>query len=96
MLVTGKRFRNATIQLDGNSFQKCTFTSCRLVFSGYMLVQIDHCEFDDDVAWSFAGPASTTIEFMKALYAGGAKQVIENTFQAIRGEKPPVGGPTLH
>ena len=94
MLVTGKKFRNATMQLDGNTFKNCTFTNCTLVFSGYMPVGLENVTFTD-VSWGFAGPASTTIDFMRALYAAGATQLIENTLQTIRGEKTTIG-PTLH
>ena len=94
MLVTGKKLRNAAMQLDGNTFKSCTFTNCNLIFSGYMPVGLEHNTFNE-VSWSFTGPASITIEFMRQLYASGATQLIENTLQAIRGEKT-TSGPTLH
>ena len=97
MLVTGKKFRNATMQLDGNTFKNCTFTNCKMVFSGYMPVGLENSTFNK-VSWSFTGPALTTLGFMRALYAGGGSggmELIENTLQAIRGEKP-TSGQTLH
>ncbi|HFC05125.1 MAG TPA: hypothetical protein ENJ55_05410 [Rhizobiales bacterium] len=34
--------------------------------------------------WEFTGPAQNTVGFMTQLYAGGAKDLIENTFKSIQ------------
>ncbi len=94
MFVTGKKFRDVTLQLDGNSFKGCTFTNCQLVFSAITSVGFDECDFKD-VSWSFQGPASNAVAFMRVLYAAGLVELAENIFRHIRGEEQK-GGPVLH
>ncbi len=94
MIAEKMAFEDKTIVLDGGSFYACKFKNCTLIFSGVLSVTMDGCSFDD-CEWQFSGSAENTIRFMQALYAGGAKELIENTFRNIRGEdiEP---GPTLH
>ena len=94
MIAEDRTFKGRKISIDGGSFHSCTFEKCTLVFSGYLPVTLDGCNFDD-CKWEFTGPAMNTIGFMKALYAVGATQLIENTFGQIRG-KEAGSGPTLH
>ena len=94
MITEKMTFEGKTISLDGGSFYECHFKGCTLIFNGVLPVTMDACSFDD-CKWQFSGPAQNTIGFMQALYAGGAKDLIENTFLNIRGKK--VGpGPMLH
>ena len=95
MLMKNKKIRNTSISLDGGTFENCDFDKCEVIFSGYLPVRITGCKFGPDVKWSFSGPASNTISFMRSIYAQGATQLIENTFEQIRGS-PSKGGPTLH
>jgi hypothetical protein len=95
MLAKNKKFRNTSISLDGGTFEGCEFENCELTFSGYMPVQLTDCTFGQNIQWTFSGPASTTVSFMKALYAMGATEIIENAFEQIRG-KPPKSGAVLH
>ena len=95
MIVKNKKFRNTFISLDGGTFEKCTFEKCKMIYSGYLPVSLIHCTYGPDLEWSFDGPAANTIAFMRGLYESGATQLIENTFESIRG-KPPKSGPTLH
>ena len=94
MITEKMTFEGKTIVLDGGSFYACYFKSCTLNFNGVLPVAMHECSFDD-CKWQFSGPAQNTIVFMQALYAGGAKDLIENTFQNIRGETVEQG-PTLH
>ena len=94
MIAENMTFTGKTIALDGSSFYACDFTDCTLIYNGLLPVTMDGCSFDD-CNWQFSGAASNTVGFMKALYAGGAKDLIEATFQNIRG-KTPGRGPLLH
>ena len=86
MITQKQTLKNLTIQLDGGTFVGCTFESCELVFNGLMGATFVNCTFGKNIKWRFAGPASNTIDFMKALYQSGGGELIENTFRQIRGE----------
>ncbi len=94
MITEKMAFEDKTIVLDGGSFYECHFKGCTLIFNGVLPVTMDACSFDD-CKWQFSGPVNNTIVFMQALYASGAKELLENVFQVIRGEKIE-HGPTLH
>jgi len=94
MIAQNKTFKGRKISLDGGTFYGCTFDKCNLVFSGYIPVFLENCNFND-CTWEFSGPALNTITFMKALHAGGATDLIENTCQQICGQEAGAG-PTLH
>ena len=93
MIADKMKFKGKKIVLDGGSFYHCKFDGCILVFSGLLPVTLDNNSFNN-CSWEFSGPASDTIAFMTALYASGAKDLIENTLQNIRGQKAGPG-PTL-
>ena len=95
MIAEKMTLEGKTIILDGGSFYACQFKGCTLIFNGVLPVVMERCSFDGDCKWQFSGPAQNTIVFMQALYAGGAKDLIENTFRNIRGESVEQG-PTLH
>ncbi len=95
MLMKNKKIRNTSISLDGGTFEHCDFDKCELIFSGYLPVAFHHCKFGPDTKWSFSGPANNTVMFMQAIYASGATELLENTFEQIRGN-PPKSGTTLH
>lgn len=79
-----KEFANEPINLNGNHFENCTFTKCEMIFTGVGPVGLVGCGFIE-CRWSFQGPASDTVAFMKALYdmGGGGKALIEATFKQI-------------
>ncbi len=95
MLMKNEKIRNTTISLDGGTFENCDFDKCKIIYSGYLPVSLIECKFGPDIKWSFSGPASNTLTFMRGIYAQGAKSLIENQFEWIRGN-PSAGGPTLH
>lgn len=86
MIARNQTFEDVTISLDGGSFYGCSFHRCKLQFSGLLPVILDGSHFDN-CHWEFSGPATTTVWFMSALYKAGAHEIVEGTFQAIRGEQ---------
>lgn len=86
MIAEKMAFEGKKIVIDGGSFYTCQFKSCTLIYNGMMPVTMDGCSFDD-CNWEFGGSALNTLVFMKALYKSGAKDMIENAFRNIRGEK---------
>ena len=93
MIANNMTFKGKKITLDGGSFYDCEFDECILVFNGLLPVTLEGNSFNN-CTWRFNGPALNTVAFMTALYAGGAKDVIENALQEIRGQKAGPG-PTL-
>lgn len=86
MKFEGKTFKNETIDIDFNQFSKCQFENCTLVYHGYGVIGMDVCSFNN-VNWSFADAAASTLQFMHGLYHGageGGKNLIELTFNNIR------------
>jgi hypothetical protein len=87
MIARNQTFENLAISLDGGSFYGCTFNKCRLQFSGLLPVHLEGGNKFENCKWEFAGPASTTIGLMSALYKAGARDLIEATLRVIRGEE---------
>ena len=86
MIAENRTFKNRRINLDGCSFYSCQFNGCTLVYSAFMPVGFDKCTFVNDCNWQFQGPAANMLEFMSVLYASGAKELIDLTFEKIRGQ----------
>ena len=81
------QFSNATQDLDGNEFDRCTFHDSTLVYSGGDPPTIMNCQFSNTCRWEFRGAAERTVGFMRAIYHGageGGRQLIEQTFENIR------------
>lgn len=79
-----KTFKNEPVNLNGNSFDHCTFNNCELIFNGVGSVGLTNSTFNN-CRWTFNGPAADTVAFMKALYSmgGGGKDLIVHTFNDI-------------
>lgn len=78
-----KNFVNETLPLDGNTFERCKFTNCILDYSGGKPPVMINCNLTG-TSFSFSDQASDTIAFMTAMYHGGFKKVIEDTYEQIR------------
>jgi hypothetical protein len=95
MIARKQTFTGATISLDGSSFSECEFNRCTLIFSGFLPVMLQSNSFSN-CKWEFAGAAQNTLAFMTALYEGGASDLIEATFDKIRGKANPAAAITKH
>ena len=84
MIAHNKTFHDIPIQLDGSTFVGCTFERCKFIVSGLMAAHLDSCTFGAGCTWEFAGPAANVLGFLTAMYQGGAKDMIEKTFDNIR------------
>lgn len=85
MIASNQTFADKTVYLDGSSFYDCVFERCDLVFSGVLPATLSNPRFVD-CRWQVVGPAQTTVGFLSALYRAGAKDLIEATFDTIRGK----------
>ena len=83
-----KSFKNTTVALDGNEFEKCVFDGCTLEYDGSQAVGLTASTMNN-CTWAFKGSAANAIQFMSALYQSGAQGalLVEATFNQIRGLK---------
>jgi hypothetical protein len=93
MIAIGQQFKNIKITLDGGTFKDCQFEGCVLIYCGLLPVTMMGNSFAG-CAWEFAGAARNSVDFMRALYNGGGKELIDGTINAIRGggQIPPTAG----
>lgn len=69
MRVANRHFSNEIVELDGNQFEGCTFTECKLRFSAFDRVYFTGCVFTQ-CDWAFDGPAENMLFFLSDLYHG--------------------------
>ena len=84
MIAYDQIFTEAQIYLDGASFYRCRFYRCTIVINGFLGCTLVDPQFID-CKWVVAGPAQNTFELMSALYKAGATELLEATFDSIRG-----------
>lgn len=94
MRYENRTFTDEPVLLDDHIFVNCTFVRCKLVFCAVVPVSMDSPTFTD-CKWALSGPAELTLRYMTTLYAGGLSQLVEATFNSIRG-KPDSGGVALN
>jgi hypothetical protein len=87
MIASDQVFTEAQIYLDGSSYYHCKFHRCTIVINGMLGCTLVDPQFVD-CRWVVSGPAQTTFELMAALYRVGAHDLIEATFDQIRGKPP--------
>lgn len=88
----GKTFTDQKVVLDGEAFERCTFTRCRLVYRGTGPAGLEGSTFDR-CGYEFHGPAANTIHFLRALYCTGpqGRKLVAEVFDSIRQEPPSAG-----
>ena len=95
MVAIGQTFTGIRIVMDGGTFVDCVFEKCTLHFSATLPVTMERVRWIDS-RWEFGGPAAHTLEFLKSLYVGGGKEVVEATLNAIlSGSQIPFTMPTV-
>ncbi|MDA1073918.1 MAG: hypothetical protein O3A63_04040 [Proteobacteria bacterium] len=88
MTHQNETFRDTRIELHGKSFHNCTFKNCELVFDGDRPPTFQDNTFVDTV-FVFTGAATRTLYLLSNIYhaGNGGKQVVEQTFEDIRGHR---------
>lgn len=74
---------HASVQLDGGTFKECTFIDCEMIYEGGEMPTFISNRFKD-CRWKFSGAAGNTLGFLSLLYADGATEIVEATFESIR------------
>lgn len=90
MIAYDQTFTEAQVFLDGNSFYRCRFERCTIVINGLLGCVLVDPRFVD-CKWTVAGPAQNTLTLLTAIYRAGATDLIEATFDQIRGRSRPAG-----
>jgi hypothetical protein len=85
MIAYDQTFKDATVYLDGSSFYRCKFERCTVVISGFIGCTVVDPQFID-CKWTVSGPAENTLQLLSSLYKAGAKDLIEATFDSLRGK----------
>jgi hypothetical protein len=78
----GVSFNHQTVELDGEAFEDCTFSACRLVYAGGELPQFDRCRFED-CDWRFEEAAGRTLAYLKLMWGVGAKPSVQAAIKEI-------------
>lgn len=85
MIAIDQKFEGIRIQLDGGTFIRCEFINCTLVFSGSFNLMMDRPTITN-CQWVFEGAAQNTLRFLAMLYGAGGGELVEATFNNIRGK----------
>jgi hypothetical protein len=76
-------FSGRLVELDGNAYHNCTFTTCRLRYRGGGVPTLQTCRFDR-CSWEFEDAAGRTLEFLRGLYQGmsaAGRELVESTLR---------------
>jgi hypothetical protein len=78
------KFENVTQELDGLTFEECTFEGCTLVYKGGPPPALKRCDFNN-TGFRFEGAAANTIAFLQAMSAptSGLQVVVRDTFPIL-------------
>ena len=88
--IEDRTFNRQVVTFDGIQYVRCTFTECRLVFTGSTIPNMVDCQLMGDCAWTFEGAATTTFSFLNILYNSGpaGRALVDSLVQMIRAELP--------
>lgn len=88
--IENRTFDRQVINFEDTQYVRCTFTRCQLVFTGLTIPNMVDCDLMGDCAWTFAGAATNTFNFLNILYNSGSVGVtlVESILQMIRSGSP--------
>jgi len=78
-------YTHSTVDLDGNEYVGCTFTSCIFVYRGGAIFSLKNNTITADCRFVFDGAAGNTVLAMKFIYSLGdwGRNHILATFETI-------------
>src|SRR4051812_6798475 len=88
-----EEFADIEIHLDGNTYSKCTFVRCTLIYSGGELPQFPESRFKQN-NWDFRDGAERVLNFLRFMHRSGFAAFFDAIVSDIRNEKrkgPPLG-----
>lgn len=86
MKIRNQEFNADEVELDGNSFEGCTFRKCKMQYRGKARVDLSECVFEN-VEWSFLDEAQLTASFLRVLTettADYGRSLLVNSFPCLR------------
>jgi hypothetical protein len=69
--IEGRTFTGTDIRLDGNSYENCSFSTCRFLFDGADGFNLNRNSIATDCTFVFGGAAGTTLNALRAIYSMG-------------------------
>lgn len=76
-------FNNQSVDIDGNRYEACRFTNCRLVYKGGNLPQFVRCTFSgSDIQLEDA--AQATVKYLEGLHRGGLVGPVDTVLNDIQ------------
>lgn len=66
MTLSDQRFEDVSVEMDGKTFQGCTFKKCKLLYRATGPVELRDCELTD-VDWVFLDTAEETISLLRTI-----------------------------
>ena len=87
MQFQGITFAHSDVEVDGNSYERCTFKHCTFVYQGGPLPQFSHCSFEG-IFCRLADAAENNPMFMTALFHCGVHTDVERAFTSRRADRP--------
>ena len=82
----GVKYNHETIALDGETFSRCEFRACLLVYSGGEPARFDDCQFDA-CDWKLQGAATDTLAQLRSMWNAGAKAQVQAIIKDITGAR---------
>ena len=80
----GLNFNHETVALDGETFSRCEFRACRLVYSGGEPPKFDDCKFEA-CEWKLQGAAALTLAHLRGMWSAGGKAAVQAIIKEITG-----------
>ena len=79
-----QNFEDQTISLDGNTYLRCNFTRCAIVYSGGEIPKLAHCDFHNET-WHFKGAAERTLILLQDFSRAGSgfEALVRSCFPAL-------------
>lgn len=82
-LVSGRKFANEKVRLDGIEFADCELRNCELIYSGgspfiFGNTPVEGCQI------VFEGAAQDTLDTLALLYNYGMHEIVEGVFEHVR------------
>ncbi|HEY1427614.1 MAG TPA: hypothetical protein VGF50_13160 [Caulobacteraceae bacterium] len=81
-MPSGAIYHHESVVLDGESFERCEFRQCRLVYGGGDLPSFSECRFDA-CEWKYDEAAARTLAYLKLVWGLGGKASVQALIKEV-------------
>jgi hypothetical protein len=81
-MPSGAIFNHESVALDGESFERCEFRECRLMYAGGDLPSFTDCRFDA-CEWKYDEAAARTLAYLKLVWGLGGKASVQALIKEV-------------